>query len=119
MQGSSLCWKINLISLLFDLVKLDDLQVIGDQLALKWQGGEEQFIALEQLRNACPCASCCGEVDVMGRIHKGPDATLNEASYQVNQLHMVGGYAVQIFWKDGHSAGLYSFDLLQQMRPSN
>ena len=100
-------------------MQLADLQVIGDSLALKWQGGEEQFIALEQLRNACPCASCCGEVDVMGRMHKGPDATLNEASYQVDQLRMVGGYAVQILWKDGHSAGLYSFELLQQMRSDN
>ena len=96
-------------------MKLSDLQVIGDQLALKWKGGDEQFIELKQLRNVCPCASCSGEVDVMGRMHKGPDATLNEASYQVNQFQMVGGYAVQIFWKDGHSAGLYSFDLLRQI----
>ena len=66
-QDSSLCWKTYHQGLPFDPVQLDDLQVIGDQLALKWQGGEEQFIALEQLRNACPCASCCGEVDVMGR----------------------------------------------------
>ena len=100
-------------------MQLADLQVIGDQLALKWQDGDEQFIALKKLRDACPCASCCGEVDVMGRIHKGPADKLNETSYQVNQLHMVGGYAVQIFWKDGHSAGLYSFDLLQQMQSDN
>lgn len=116
---NSLGWKISPQSLSFSSLKLADLQVIGDQLALKWQDGEEQFITLKKLRDACPCASCCGEVDVMGRMHKGPVTTLNEASYQVNQLRMVGGYAVQILWKDGHSAGLYSFDLLQQMRSDN
>ena len=98
-------------------MKLADLQVIGDQLALKWEGGNEQFIELEKLRKACPCAPCAGEIDVLGQMHKGPDAVLNEASFQVNQLQLIGGYAVQVFWKDGHSTGLYSFDLLQQMRP--
>jgi len=31
----------------------------------------------------------------------------------------VGGYAVQVFWKDGHNTGLYSFDLLRQMAPED
>tara|TARA_Y100000588_G_C13926313_1_gene783722 strand:- start:229 stop:531 length:303 start_codon:yes stop_codon:yes gene_type:complete len=100
-------------------MKLSDLQVIGDQLALKWKDGHEQFIALDQLRKVCPCASCSGEIDVMGQMHKGPDAALSEPSFQVNHLQMVGGYAVQIFWKDGHSAGLYSFDLLQQLHSND
>ena len=97
-------------------MKLADMQVVGNQLALKWDDGGEQFIALDELRKVCPCAVCVGEIDVLGQMHKGPSAPLNEASFQANRLQMVGGYAVQVFWGDGHSAGLYSFDLLREMR---
>ena len=100
-------------------MKLTDLQVVGNQLALKWNDGGEQFITLDELRKACPCAVCIGEIDVLGQMHKGHSAPLNEASFQVNRLQMVGGYAVQIFWGDGHSAGLYSFDLLREMRSND
>ena len=97
-------------------VNLNDTQVIGNELALRWAAGMEQFIQLETLRRACPCASCAGEVDVMGNLHKGPDQTLNAASFQVQQIQIVGGYAVQVFWADGHNTGLYSYDLLRELR---
>lgn len=97
-------------------MKLADLQVVGNELALKWAEGDEQFVSLEELRRKCPCASCAGEVDVLGHMHKGPDQVFAESSYQVKNLQVVGGYAVQVFWADGHNTGLYSFDLLRQMR---
>jgi DUF971 family protein len=28
----------------------------------------------------------------------------------------VGGYALQVFWADGHNTGLYSYDLLRELR---
>jgi DUF971 family protein len=30
---------------------------------------------------------------------------------------LVGRYAVQIFWTDSHSAGIYSFDYLREACP--
>ena len=96
-------------------MKLADMQVVGDELALKWGDGEEQFIALNELRCACPCAPCAGEIDVLGQMHKGPSAQLNDTSFQINRLELVGGYAIQVFWGDGHSTGLYSFDLLRKI----
>ena len=38
---------------------------------------------LEALRRACPCASCAGEMDIMGNLAKGPDAKLTDASFQI------------------------------------
>jgi len=96
-------------------VNLEDSQVIGSELALKWEDGSEQFIQLEALRRACPCASCAGEVDVMGKLHKGPDQSLNPKSFQVQQIRIVGGYALQVFWADSHNTGLYSYDLLREL----
>ena len=34
-----------------------DIQVIGDQLAIKWDDGTETFLSLEKMRRHCPCAS--------------------------------------------------------------
>ncbi len=93
-------------------MKLDDMQVIGDEMALKWGDGSEKFIPLEVLRRACPCASCSGEVDVMGNLHKGPSHTLRPESFQIRRVQPVGGYALQIFWGDEHNTGLYSYDFL-------
>jgi DUF971 family protein len=97
-------------------VNLNNTQVIGNELALLWADGSEQFIRLDTLRRACPCAPCAGEVDVMGNLHKGPDQALNPASFQIQKIQIVGGYALQMFWADGHNTGLYSYDLLRELR---
>jgi DUF971 family protein len=33
------------------------------------------------------------------------------------RAELVGRYAVQIHWNDGHSTGIYSFDYLRQICP--
>jgi len=82
---------------------------------MKWDDGSESFVALEMLRRGCPCAGCKGEMDVMGNVYKNPAKPLSTASYQLRQLNLVGGYAIQPVWGDGHSTGLYSFDYLQAL----
>ncbi|MBL69738.1 MAG: hypothetical protein CMO66_00945 [Verrucomicrobiales bacterium] len=96
-------------------MNLADVQVIGSNLALKWSGGREQFIELEVLRRACPCASCAGETDVLGNVHKGPEKKLDDTSFQVRQIQPIGGYALQIFWADGHGTGLFSHEYLGKL----
>lgn len=92
-----------------------DMQLIGKDLAIKWDDGAEGFILLETMRKRCPCAGCQGERDVMGNLYKGPERPLSEASFQIRRMTAVGGYAIQPFWADGHSSGLYSFELLREM----
>ena len=94
---------------------LVDLQPIGPELALKWDDGVEHFIALKTLRRACPCASCAGEMDIMGNVAKGPDMKLTETSFQIKRLQPIGGYAVQIHWQDGHGTGLYTHEFLRKL----
>jgi len=89
-----------------------DLQPIGDELAIKWDDGSESFIKLEALRRACPCAGCKGEMDIMGNVYKSPDKPLSPSAFQLVRVGMVGGYAIQPLWGDGHATGLYSFDYL-------
>jgi DUF971 family protein len=88
--------------------------VIGDELAVAWSDGTESFLKLTTLRRLCPCAGCAGERDLLGRLMKGPDRPLTSSSFEVVRTLPVGGYAVQIFWGDGHSDGLYPFAKLRE-----
>jgi len=90
-----------------------DIQQIGEELAVKWDDGNEGYIRLEALRRACPCAGCKGEVDIMGNLHKGPDIKLAAASFQLRRLDWVGTYGIQPVWGDGHSSGIFSFEMLR------
>jgi DUF971 family protein len=95
-----------------------DIQQIGHDLAIRWEDGSESFIGLEQLRRACPCAGCKGEMDVMGNVYKGPERPLGPEAFRMSKLQWVGGYAIQPVWADGHSTGLYSFDYLRRVAES-
>ncbi len=88
--------------------------VVGDELALAWNDGKENYISLQTLRQSCPCAVCQGEPDAMGRVVK-PKVTHTEKSFKALRMGQVGGYALQITWADGHSYGIYPFDLLRKL----
>ncbi len=92
-----------------------DIQAVGDQLAVKWEDGSESYIPLLRLREACPCAGCKGETDVMGHVHKGPEQKLSAQSFRLRSVQRVGGYGIQPVWADGHSTGIFSFDFLRQL----
>jgi DUF971 family protein len=92
-----------------------DIQLIGNELALKWEDGSESFIRLEKLRRGCPCAGCQGETDVLGNVYKNPERPLPASAFVLVRFNRVGGYALQPVWADGHATGIYTFDLLRQL----
>ena len=100
---------------LSSLMRPLDLQPIGEELAIKWDDGTESFIRFEKLRRGCPCAGCKGEVDILGNLYKNPDRPYSSAAFHLVRLEMVGGYAVQPVWGDGHATGLYTFDYLRRL----
>ena len=92
-----------------------DMQLIGEELAIKWDDGSEGFVTLEKFRRGCPCAGCKGEVDIIGNLYKNPDKPLTPEAFRMVRLEYVGTYAVQPFWGDGHASGLYTFDYLKRL----
>lgn len=92
-----------------------DIQIIGEELAIKWDDGSEGYVRLEVLRRACPCAGCKGEMDVMGNLYKAPERPLGPKAFQLVRVDSVGGYAVQPVWADGHNSGLFTFDYLRKV----
>jgi len=91
-----------------------NLQVIGDELAIAWNDGQESYVKLELLRRHCPCAGCGGEPDVLGNVAK-PEVTHTESSFRLRSHQLVGGYAWQPAWEDGHGSGIFSFDYLRRL----
>ena len=94
-----------------------NVQQIGSELAISWNDGEETFLNLEFLRRACPCAACGGEPDVMGRVER-PSVSYVSASFELASFQVVGGYALQFRWGDGHDSGIYSFAYLKRLSDS-
>ncbi len=92
------------------------IEVVGSFLAIRWDDGEESVISLQELRRACPCARCAGEVDVTGRLHVlDQRAALTDRSFQPTGWEFIGHYAVQPRWADGHDTGIFTFERLREM----
>ena len=91
-----------------------NIQQIGDELAVAWNDGTESYLNLELMRRACPCAACGGEPDVLGSISR-PQVNYTDKSFQLTGFDLVGGYALQPRWADGHSTGIYSFTYLRHL----
>ena len=96
-------------------LELRNAQLIGNELSLAWNDETESYFALEFLRRACPCAACGGEPDVLGNVSR-PHVTYTDKSFQLVGFDLVGGYALQPRWADGHSSGIYSFTYLRRLR---
>ena len=93
-----------------------NIQQIGDELAIAWNDGTESFFKLETLRRACPCAACGGEPDVLGNVSsRQRGITYTDQSFRLVGFDLVGGYALQPRWADGHSTGIYSFTYLRRL----
>ena len=93
---------------------LDNPTVIGDELALSFRDGLEAYLKLPLLRRACPCAACQGEPDALGRVLR-PMVEYGPRAFELLKFEIVGGYAIQPFWGDGHSTGIYSYAYLQKL----
>lgn len=93
---------------------LENAAVIGDELALSFRDGEEIYLKLPMLRRSCPCASCQGEPDALGRVVR-PYVEWGPQAFELTKFEAVGGYAIQLFWADGHSSGIYSYSYLKQL----
>lgn len=93
---------------------LDNATVIGDELALSFRDGFEAYLKLPLLRRACPCAACQGEPDALGRVLR-PVVEYGPRAFELSKFEVVGGYAIQPYWGDGHSTGIYSYAYLKKL----
>jgi DUF971 family protein len=78
-----------------------------------WEDGHRSTYSGEQLRWACPCAECRGEGGAAGRLSRVQSLASEELRLQ--DVSLVGQYALQIAFQSGHATGLYTFSLLRAL----
>lgn len=100
------------------MIRPVDLQLIGNEIAIKWADGVEGFVPAPVLRAASPSAAAQGEPDVFGRI-QGGEGKKDFSDVTIRGWHIVGDYAVQFEFSDGHRTGLYSYELLRRLGDSS
>ncbi len=94
------------------MVSPKDIQVIGDELAIRWSDDSENFYPMERLRAWSPSAETAGESDLLGNKIGGDDRT-EYPGVRVTGWQGVGGYGLAIAFSDGHKTGIYSFEYLK------
>lgn len=81
------------------------------QLELEWPGSPAVEVPFRLVRERCPCASCIDE-NTGERIL---DPRTIPADIEPTDMSFTGNYALKIVWSDGHSTGLYTWDLLAEL----
>jgi DUF971 family protein len=86
-----------------------------ENLIIKWDDETESQITLKYLRDECPCANCKGETVLLKTYRPPRPQTSNPLMYKIKNIETVGGYAIQVSWKDGHNTGIYSWEYLKKL----
>ena len=86
----------------------------GNTLTVHWSDGHVSDYAYRYLRDRCPCASC-SEIEPANRADPSALPMFGTKPLKPDRAELVGRYALQIFWNDGHSSGIYYFDYLREI----
>lgn len=90
------------------------IELISDLVAIRWSDGSEDYLPMEQLRALSPSAENTGERDLLGRKIGGTDRKAFPG-VAVRDWRVIGGYALQFDFSDGHNTGIFTFEYLKQI----
>lgn len=98
-----------------DLNKTDDRC-----LMIEWDDGVTQKLPFRYLRDQCLCAVCNAsrEKEARNPVPKGSLKVLSAAEARpldILKMQPVGNYAYSIHFSDGHSTGIYTFEMLRRL----
>ena len=83
--------------------------------SITWEDSHKTVLPLMALRKECPCALCRAR-----RENTNPFQFVSEttsSSSIAKDISPVGHYAIKIEWADGHSSGIYTFEMLRTLCP--
>ena len=84
-----------------------------NRVEMTWADGHQSTFTVGYLRDQCPCARCAKERREKGR--SLPMAAMDPV--RIEEMEVVGGYAIRFRFSDGHNVGIYSFDHLREICP--
>jgi DUF971 family protein len=83
----------------------------GERIVIEWQDGRVDTLEATTLRDACPCASC--------QTAPFPLPPASPMLCRISDVSLVGAFGMNIaFAPDGHSTGIYSYEMLRDMADS-
>ncbi len=88
------------------------IQLIKNILKIDWDDNTKSSINADVLRKNCPCAVCTSKPDGSDEMRVSYFTT---EELQIVSVAVVGNYAINIIWKDGHNTGIYEFKLLKEL----
>jgi DUF971 family protein len=80
-------------------------------LFIEWNNQEKYSVPYVEIRFYCPCAGCVDENSGQRTIQRSsiiPDI-------RPTNVQLVGRYAIQMTWSDGHNTGMYHYDRLFEL----
>ena len=92
------------------------VKLAEQKLLITWQDASRSEFDLAVLRRACPCATCRTERESQSQ-SSNPLQILktDPAKIRVIGAKLVGHYAIQFEWSDGHNTGIYDFRFLKSL----
>lgn len=93
-----------------------DLDMKQRMLHIDWKDGHRSTYTFDKLRSICPCAMCKevrSNADPL-RVLSADQATVSADLRPVGPVELVGNYALQFLWADGHNTGIYTFGFLRE-----
>ena len=80
-------------------------------LRITWADGRVCHYPAAGLRRACPCAQCVNEWTGQRTLK----AEMVSDEVAIEDISIVGRYALNFQWSDGHETGIYSFRYLREL----
>ena len=90
---------------------VDNIKLTGDSITIQWNDCHNSQYGAKELRINCGCAECVEEWSKRQLL----DPASVPSDIRAEDYLMVGRYAVQFLWSDGHYTGIYPFDMLRKL----
>ncbi|MFT5203434.1 MAG: DUF971 family protein [Candidatus Aldehydirespiratoraceae bacterium] len=93
----------------FDLTNLDVDR--ARSVTATFGDGHVAVFTLTELRTECPCATCR---DLRGRGEAAWPLPSSPIPLAITDASLHGAWGLNIVWNDGHSTGIYPFEVLRR-----
>ena len=93
---------------------LEPVQIVEEsdsELTINWSDDAETTYTASGLRRSCPCAQCVNEWT--GEKMLSDESVPDDIHF--SHISVVGRYALNFHFSDGHETGIYSFAMLRRL----
>lgn len=95
------------------------IERVENDIVITWNDASKTRYTPKQLRQACPCA-LCKEKNWQPIIETKPLALpvismAETRPLEITRMQPIGNYAYNIHFSDGHTSGIYEFQMLHEL----